>query len=50
MKKKLLVLLITLASTMMPNIASAIHFEVENAIAIGAPHDICIEAPWWCSY
>jgi hypothetical protein len=28
MKKKLLVLLITLASTMMPNLASAIHIDI----------------------
>lgn len=29
MKKKLLVLLITLASTLMPNLASAIHIDVD---------------------
>jgi hypothetical protein len=32
MKKKLLVLLITLASTMMPNLASAIAIEIDDDV------------------
>jgi hypothetical protein len=35
MKKKLLVLLITLASTMMPNLASAIAIDVGAAVPYG---------------
>ena len=48
MKKKLLVLLITLASTMMPNLASAIAIDVGEASAsdVGEGcHNCCCVAP-----
>ena len=38
MKKKLLVLLITVASTMMPNLASAIAIDVEGCVAEFVPY------------
>ena len=43
MKKKLLVLLITLASTMMPNLASAIAIDVGDCFPVAADGCGC-----WC--
>jgi hypothetical protein len=44
MKKKLLVLLIAVIPSLMPNIASAIKIEVENPETA-----VCIEIPWLCN-
>jgi len=45
MKKKLLVLLITAASTMMPNLASAIAIDADDA-ACGLMIVVCFSGSW----